>query len=274
MEPPQSHALPTTRLTCLLPGSLIGEFAALGISDSRTATIEAEELSSMWEIHRKSALAVLEKFPVARRHFADSMCARLDDKVPSRIMGLPLFADFPEKFRQLIALNVERRLYFPGQEIARDGCVGNNMLVLNLGTCVLKKRGVAVKLYLAGSCFAAHCMLGIRDEYIGTLVCRDTCHMLGISRSCYAHALDQQPAAQASRKLAGQERQATKEMQSSLLKVSVRKRLWEALEVVLPWRIGAGRDCKVPEIPGGDRCIRWSNARPRIPSYLQAVFVR
>merc|ERR1719203_2322922 len=57
------------RIGVLRAGGVFGELAALGIMDVRSATVEAETLTSMWEITKADVLNTLTQYPAARKHF-------------------------------------------------------------------------------------------------------------------------------------------------------------------------------------------------------------
>merc|ERR1719326_809093 len=110
-----------SRVGTLHAGSITGELAMLGVSLIRSATIEAQTICSMWEITQEKALAILERYPDAQMHFAHIIVEHLERTVPARILSTPLFRGFDRKFRMLLGLYCERRAYFPGHRIVREG---------------------------------------------------------------------------------------------------------------------------------------------------------
>jgi CRP-like cAMP-binding protein len=224
---------PLVRIGVLTAGSISGELAMLGVSPIRSATIEAQTLCAMWEIPQEKALVMLDRFPDAQNHFANIIVQHLERTVPARILSTQLFDNFDRKFRMLLGLYCERKAYFPGQRICRDGHYGDRMFIVNQGKATLEKKGVNVKTYAAGSHFGSALMLGIGKIYLGTLRALQTCHILIISRSCYMQVLEQYPSMHASQELKKTEKLAQEELREAIQRTSARKLIWKRYQFQL-----------------------------------------
>lgn len=211
-------------------GYIFGELAALGVLETRSATVEADHLTSMWEITKNNVLGVLSQYPTARKHFATLINNRLQQGVPERLQNLSLFSGFSSKFHSTLLPLVETRVYFTGQEVIREGRSGGSMYVINVGSCLLKRRGVMVRVYQEGMCFGSTTMLGVHLSYIGSLICTSTCHILRVPDTAFQKALEAAPNPQLARMLLAQEKRSTQEFLESIISTSARKRLWERFE--------------------------------------------
>jgi len=222
-----------SRIGMLTAGSISGELAMLGVSLIRSATIEAQTICSMWEITQDKALAILERFHDAQNHFANLIVEHLERTVPARILSSPLFRGFDRKFRMLISLYCERRAYFPGQKIAREGQPGDRLYIVNQGRATLQKKGVTVKTYASGSSFGSTVMVGIHKIYPGSLSALQTCHILSVSRTSYQQALEQYPSHAAAQELKRVEKLASEELREAIQRISTRKLIWKRYQCQL-----------------------------------------
>jgi len=214
------------KIAVLPKGSLFGELAALGINETRNATIQSDQLCMMWTINKRNILDSLAQFPDVRKHFATTIMRRLDSTVSPRIHTLPLFSNFCERFRKMVAFDAEKSLYWPGQEIVREGQAGLSMLVINIGFAFLTKKGVHIRPYPPKSCFGALLMVGVAHSYVGTLVSTQTTHIISISRRQYKLALDVCAQTGASRHLIIHEQKENEALQRSMTGEYIRKRIW------------------------------------------------
>merc|ERR1719287_394021 len=116
-------------------------------------------------------------------HFAEIIVDRLERTVPSRILSMPLFANFDKRMLNLLALQCERSAFFPSQAIARENVAGDRMFIINLGRATLEKKNslVTVKTYSPGRHFGSDVMLGMHRKYAASLVAVTTCHVLSIN---------------------------------------------------------------------------------------------
>lgn len=213
-----------TKVGKLSPGSIGGELSMLGVAKTRVATMQAETICYMWEISQENALPIIERNDEAQKHFMRVIVEHLERTVVQRVNTLPLFQSFDQKFRMLLGIYSERRAYFPGQQIAREGCHGGGQLfVVNLGVARLEWKGVTVKTYAAGSHYGFTVMVGLHKTYIGTLVAVQTCHLVVISRVSYQSALEQYPMPVAALKTKRAERAETEVLAQEIRRIAVRK---------------------------------------------------
>eukprot|EP00929_Paragymnodinium_shiwhaense_P009443 TRINITY_DN11361_c0_g1_i1.p1 TRINITY_DN11361_c0_g1~~TRINITY_DN11361_c0_g1_i1.p1 ORF type:complete len:1357 (+),score=337.85 TRINITY_DN11361_c0_g1_i1:163-4233(+) len=212
-----------SRVGALTAGSISGELAMLGVSQIRSATIEADTICSMWEIPQEQGLRVLKDFPDAQKHFRGVISEHLERTVPARILPLPLFRGFDRKFRTLLGLYCERRVYFPGEVAVKEGHPGDKLFVVNLGMAAMEKKGVTVKTYVSGSCFGSTVMLGVHKVYFGSFVALRTCHVLVITRTSYLQCLEQYPSLREAKRLKASEQQLEEESRVALQRNLSRK---------------------------------------------------
>lgn len=216
-----------SRVGTLNPGSISGELAMLGVLSVRTATIEADTICTMWEITQEKGLAIIERYPDAQQRCRQVIVEHLERTVPSRVISLPVLRVFDRKFRTLLCLYCERRAYFPGHAIAREGQQGDRLFVVNLGLALLEKKGISIKTYTAGSHFGTTVMLGIHKVYCGTLVALHTTHLLVFPRAAYLNALQHYPSAQAEKQLRRDELASEAELREAMQRIASRKMMWK-----------------------------------------------
>lgn len=222
-DPSGNGELGQSRVGTLTPGSICGELAMLGVSHIRSATIKSDTISSMWEVSQEKGLAMLDHYPEVQKRFQDIIKRNLERTVQPRMIQLPIFKHFDRKFRTLLSVYCERRVFFPGHHVVREGQSGDSMHVLNLGIAIHEKQGVRVKMYTAGSHFASTLMLGQQTRYTGTVLALQTCHVLMIPRTSYVQALEHYPMASAAKQLQDEERTNEEEMQKLTAKTVARK---------------------------------------------------
>jgi len=229
MVKPRSYV---SRVGSLTGGSVGGELAMLGVSQTRSATIEAETICSMWEIAQEEALPIIERFPDAMKHFANIIVEHLERTVPTRILSIPLFRGFDRKFRTLLGIYSERRAYFPGQTIVREGALGERLYIMNLGRVRLEKKNVNVKMYASGTHFGSTVMLGIHKAYVGTLIALQTCHLLAVTRTAYQAALEQYPALGAAQEMCRSEKANEEVLREAVQRSATRKLIWKRYQLL------------------------------------------
>eukprot|EP00439_Symbiodinium_sp_Y106_P048465 s1922_g6.t1 len=235
------------RVGHLNSGAIAGELAMLGISQTRSASIQASTLCVFWEalvdrwtevsvaeravvllvVLVERAMNILDRFPEERQLFSNVIVQNLDFTVTGRLMNLNLFKGFDRKFRNLLALYCERHAFFPDHAATREGENGDKLWIMNSGPAQLQKRGFKVKLYTPGTHFGSDNMLGISRAYIGSLVAMTVCHMLSLSRASYLHALEQYPSKTAHQRLVKEQKKQAVELKDMLERVAIRKGVWQ-----------------------------------------------
>lgn len=198
----------------------------LGVMSVRGATIVAETICSMWEITQAKALAIIDRYPAAQKHFAKVINEHLDRTVSQRMLHVPIFQHFDRKFKTLLALYCERKAYFPGQRIAREGRFGDQLFIVNLGSAVLEKKSVLIKYFMPGSHFGSSVMLGLDRTYFGSLVANSMCHVLVVARTTYVLAMEQYPSPAAAAEIKKTEKHATEALKDAAKKIATKKALW------------------------------------------------
>lgn len=226
------------RVGHLAAGAIAGELAMLGISQTRSASIQAATLCVFWEITQERAMIILDRFPEERQLFSSVIVQNLDLTVPGRLMSLPLFKTFDRKFRNLLGLYSERHAFFPDHTATREGEAGDKLWIMNSGPVMLTKKGFRVKMYAPGTHFGCDNMLGLSRNYMGTLVAMTVCHVLALSRQSYLHALEQYPSKSAHQKLLKTQKRETAELREMLDRVAVRKGVWQRYQGELAGALG------------------------------------
>jgi len=218
--------LAVSKVGKLVGGSVCGELAMVGVAHLRSATIEASTICCMWEILQDDALAIIDQHPDALEHFSNIIIEHLERTVPARLVSLPLFKAFDQKFRTLLGIYSERRAYFPGKQILREGQNLERLFIVNSGRCLLEKKGVSIKTFSSGTHFGSTVMLGIHKSYIGTLTALQTCHIIAISRDTFTQAMEQYPSLAATQALKISEKKVNNALREASLRIATRKLIY------------------------------------------------
>ncbi|CAK0857567.1 unnamed protein product [Prorocentrum cordatum] len=166
----------------------------LGVAEVNLVTVEAETLSTMWEVPGKSAVPLVARFRGAREHFRGLVMDHLASTAVPRMSSLPVFCKLSHTIREELGTLCTQHVYFPGQAIAEEGQSGSGcMHVMNAGRAEVTKKGVNIKTCLPGSFFGSAVMLRVGEGvYAGTLTARSTCHVLSLSADAFQQALARQ----------------------------------------------------------------------------------
>lgn len=215
------------------PGATFGEMAVLGISRLRLATVRANCLCLAWVLERTVILGMLQSYPNERKKFVELVNVNLDRSVTKRMTSLALLKSFDAKFAVVLGLHCQRRVYFPGQSLVREGRVGENMFVVNVGVLSIEMKSENISTLHAGSYFGASQMLGTDRLWFVTLVAKNVCHILVISESCWRYALEKYPESRdALRELQVDIYQKNEKLKFSYKRTLTRKRLIKRMEWV------------------------------------------
>mmetsp|Transcript_141690 Transcript_141690/g.353280 ORF Transcript_141690/g.353280 Transcript_141690/m.353280 type:complete len:1321 (+) Transcript_141690:145-4107(+) len=186
-----------TNVGSLTHGSVFGELVMLGVQSKRTASIVAGTLCCTWEVEHQVILSILDRHPVERHNFLKLVEEHLGKMAAKNLIYHHLFSGFHQQFRTLIGVNCERKLYFPGETITREGTTGDRLYIVNLGTAVVQMHNQHVMQVKGGSHFgfASICLHSERDKerYPVTVVTETMCQVLIVTRGTYQHALQKYP---------------------------------------------------------------------------------
>eukprot|EP00929_Paragymnodinium_shiwhaense_P053952 TRINITY_DN27047_c0_g2_i1.p1 TRINITY_DN27047_c0_g2~~TRINITY_DN27047_c0_g2_i1.p1 ORF type:complete len:1031 (-),score=251.33 TRINITY_DN27047_c0_g2_i1:105-3197(-) len=207
-------------------GSIVGELTMLGVLTTRSATIVAGSICSLWEIKQEHGFQLLQRFPDAAQRFKSIIVENRERTVPASILSLPVFSKFDRKLKMFLAMHSERLAMFPQNTIARENKVGRGMYIISLGMGVLTKKGETVKTLVAGSTYGATIMMGIHSSFFGTLVALRTCHVLLVTRSSFYGALEQYPCQNLVKQAKATELAAEEKLRDFMRSVSTRKLIW------------------------------------------------
>jgi len=223
-EHPEERKVVTTTIGRLTAGSICGELAMLGIAKTRTATVCAESICVMWEISNEKAMPIIlhDDHHDSRGQFLESISNHLEHTVSNCIDGIDLFKKFDRKFRMLLGLYCDRHAFFPGQNIFREGALSEGLCVLNCGQARLERQSVFIKMCMLGSHFNSTSMLGTHKWCFCTLVAKQTCHVVVISRDSYLQAIEQYPSDQAAKDMVKQEQVAQDQLRESIRRLCLR----------------------------------------------------
>jgi len=178
------------KLSC---GSIFGELAMIGVEEKRTASIVAVTLCCVWEVALGKALEFLRLHPVERANFLRLVEDHLSRSVAPRIIYHSLFGSFHKKFRNLLGSRCERRLWFPGDKILKEGTSGDRLYILNLGSVSVQVNRQHVMQAKNGCYFGFSMMTGLQERYSYTVKAETLCQVLVITQTAYQHALDKYP---------------------------------------------------------------------------------
>eukprot|EP00927_Polykrikos_kofoidii_P066579 TRINITY_DN62150_c0_g1_i1.p1 TRINITY_DN62150_c0_g1~~TRINITY_DN62150_c0_g1_i1.p1 ORF type:complete len:1115 (+),score=222.94 TRINITY_DN62150_c0_g1_i1:97-3441(+) len=223
-------------------GSISGELAMLGVSQRRSATIEAETICCMWEVSQDSAMPVITKYADMQRSFLDTIIVHLEHTVPACIDGLSIFNEMDRKFRLLLGLYCDRRAYFNGNQIFKEGQAADGLHVLNLGKALMECKGTQIQIFGTGSYFNVMNMLGLVRCCLCTLVAYQTCHVIVISPVEFNQALEQYPARAQVQEIKKRETAAYESFKQSVYRLCTRKAMWKTCAKFIAQDIAGKKD--------------------------------
>lgn len=216
-----------TNIGGLTYGSVFGELVMLGVQSKRSASIVASSVCCTWEVQHKAILGILDRHPPERANFLKLVEEHLDKLAAPRIIYHQLFTGFSQQFRTLVGVNCERKLYFPGETVVREGSSGDRMFIVNLGSASVEVAGQHVMQIRGGSHIGFNMISSSADKekHFATVVTETMCQVLMITRSAYQHALHVYPNMQAAaQQLEAEEKSRAKKMQNGIMKLVHRRR--------------------------------------------------
>lgn len=214
-------------LSPLSHGSIVGELSMLGVQAKRSASIIAGTVAVTWEVGHSLILNVLEAFPEERQTFLRLVEEHLNKLAAPRIIYHQFFTSLSQQFRTLIGVNCERKLFFPGENIVREGAFGDRMYMINVGTARVEMQHHNVMQIKGGSHigFPMVCTTTEKDRYPYTVTSETMTQVLVITRASFQHALQKYPEmTQAVKTLEEEERTRVRKQREGFLKVVQKRR--------------------------------------------------
>mmetsp|Transcript_62088 Transcript_62088/g.131153 ORF Transcript_62088/g.131153 Transcript_62088/m.131153 type:complete len:609 (-) Transcript_62088:61-1887(-) len=218
-----------TNVGALTHGSVFGELVTLGVQSKRTASIVVSSVCCTWEVPHQVVLSILDRHPIERTNFMQLVEEHLGKQAAKSIIHHQLFASFHQQFRTLIGVHCDRRLFFPGETILREGSLGDRMYIVNLGTATVQLHNQNIMQVKGGSHFGFPniCTVSDRDRepYPVTVVAETMCQVLCITRSHYQHALQKYPdMREVARRIEEDERHRSRKQRDGFIKLVQRRR--------------------------------------------------
>jgi len=194
------------RLGSVGPGDVFGEGGAVGLADTRNATVRAWKggLTHCAQLHGTSMLAAVKKYPKDRQALADAYDKRqamnsgfaeqrrqwLENIVVPALATCSVFAGFPIEVLNDLSKPLEAIKYEAGQMITECGDACDNLLVLTEGeAAIIGKNGEVVGTYTSGAVFGEIAVLGLFPMRIATVQAACDCKILSLSSSTIQQVL-------------------------------------------------------------------------------------
>lgn len=152
---------------CSAPQCL-GEVAALGMSQKRTATIKAQSICAVKLLHRDDLVAAMSPYPaqlaaleaLAQERLHALSIALEAEKADGNLAKINVFEGSSPEFLERICCNLETRTYLPNQTIVQQGEEGTCMYILLYGTADVLVTGAKVGEMQQGTTFGELVFLG------------------------------------------------------------------------------------------------------------------
>eukprot|EP00929_Paragymnodinium_shiwhaense_P061895 TRINITY_DN30918_c0_g1_i1.p1 TRINITY_DN30918_c0_g1~~TRINITY_DN30918_c0_g1_i1.p1 ORF type:complete len:1280 (+),score=328.89 TRINITY_DN30918_c0_g1_i1:250-4089(+) len=216
-----------TNVGALTHGSVFGELVMLGVQSRRTASIIAATVCCTWEVEQEAILAILDRHPSERTNFLNLVEEHLSQLAAPQLIHHPVFSRFHQQFRTLLAVNCERKLYFPGQTVVRENTQGDRMYIMNLGLGQLEIGGQYVMPVRSGAHFGLS-MISLKDSkerFPASLVTKTMCQVLVITKATFVHAVHKYPEMRdAARAMEKEERQSAMKLRTTFARMVQRRR--------------------------------------------------
>jgi len=220
----ESHGR-TVQVGQMSVGDVIGELAMLDVAKTRSATIIAETICTLWEVTHEAGVPIITGYPEAMKYFKETIAEHLERTVPTRLLSMPMFRGFDRKVCMLLGLYCERGIYFQDDVIVKEGMPGDKLHVINLGICLVQKSGEIIRTYQPGQTFGTTVMLGTHKVYFATLIALRTAHIVSITRTTYQHALELYQSHSLGKQLKDKEEKAEAEHRRSLMRTLAKKQI-------------------------------------------------
>jgi CRP-like cAMP-binding protein len=205
-------------------GSVFGELVMLGVHQRRTASIIATTVCCAWEVAQANCLMILKNHPTERHDFLKLVEEHLEKLAAPRIIYHPLFSCFHQQLRTLIGVNCEKKLFFPGETVVKEGSTGVSLYVVNLGTADIEIAHQHVMQISSGAYFGFGVMCGTQDRYPATVIAKTMCQVLSVGAATYRNALQKYPEMIAKAKALEAEEKVRQTKESKSFTFMVRKR--------------------------------------------------
>mmetsp|Transcript_15168 Transcript_15168/g.53243 ORF Transcript_15168/g.53243 Transcript_15168/m.53243 type:complete len:1715 (-) Transcript_15168:61-5205(-) len=183
------HVLTTTDtvIGTISKNMVFGEVSVFGLEGGARpgtgpVTVKTVEFCQLGTIRASSLFEVLRAFPTERPRFERLVHNRLEESVCTQVSSRPCFDGMPHHLVSKVCSIMERRLAFPGGAIVRQGEPGDSMVIINRGKADVVFSGVVVGMLWAGKTFGSPQMLGVERNNHATLIPKQTCHLLLMSR--------------------------------------------------------------------------------------------
>lgn len=179
------------QLTTYEPGAFFGEFAVLGLTTLREATVKATAVCLVEEITRESLWGVMHDYPAESKIFEDLVGEHLEGTVHDAMQNCDFFQSWDNRVVTFLTLHAERKVFAPGQWIVREHFLGDAMFILNRGNATSHMDTQEVGLLRAGDYMCATVLLGIHKTYKVGYKAKTMCHLVAVTRAEYTKAMDQ-----------------------------------------------------------------------------------
>eukprot|EP00746_Dinoflagellata_sp_MGD_P009179 gnl/MRDRNA2_/MRDRNA2_118555_c0_seq1.p1 gnl/MRDRNA2_/MRDRNA2_118555_c0~~gnl/MRDRNA2_/MRDRNA2_118555_c0_seq1.p1 ORF type:complete len:1258 (+),score=200.52 gnl/MRDRNA2_/MRDRNA2_118555_c0_seq1:167-3940(+) len=179
------------QLTTYGPGAFFGEFAVLGLTTVREATVKATAVCLVEEITRESLWGVMHDYPAESKIFEDLVGSHLESTVHDAMQKSDFFQSWDKRVVTLLTLHAERKVFAPGQWIVREHFAGDAMFILNRGNATSHMDCQEVGLARAGDYMCATVLLGVHKTYKVGYRARTMCHLVAVTRAEYLKAIQQ-----------------------------------------------------------------------------------
>eukprot|EP00397_Hematodinium_sp_SG-2012_P004686 GEMP01004699.1.p1 GENE.GEMP01004699.1~~GEMP01004699.1.p1 ORF type:complete len:1101 (+),score=229.06 GEMP01004699.1:127-3429(+) len=181
-----------------------GELVLLGITEERTATIQAKDFCFCLEIKRHALFPLLLKYPEAKKMFGTLAARYLVTSFSNCVDAAIIFSDIVVKFRTMVAMYSSHIVLFQ-ETLCNQNDAGDALFIINGGHLIVSRNGERVCTLRPEQSFAAHLAFSgfsgepshLKDSRLrthwGTATTEGVCSLIRISKTVVANALDRFP---------------------------------------------------------------------------------
>lgn len=145
-------------------------------------TVKTVEFCQVGTIRRPALFKALQDFPKERARFEQLVHNRLEESVHTQVSNRPCFEGMPTQLFSKVCSLLERRLLMAGEPVVTQGEPGESMIIINRGKAELVFNTIVAGMLWAGKNFGTPQMLGLERFYHATLLPKQTCHLLLLSK--------------------------------------------------------------------------------------------
>lgn len=167
-----------TAVSAFKPGSLFGEFAMLGLSPKREATIRASMVCLVEQLRGNAFWELLNEFPSETVWIKELVLEHLEFTVHDTMIQVKFFSGMTLRLMPLITAQVRREVMMPEKWLS-----SNDLTIIHRGIVEVWKDDIELGNLASGAYFGSNVALGIHRVQQFSYRTQSVCHILSVDRT-------------------------------------------------------------------------------------------